>query len=153
MQTHCSKRFYVEPWLNQKRLRKNIRDSGDGVDGLPKGFTHYVEGGEVYFVANVGIRSGRMGKHDFLHLELGFALKLEKAASSVRLSAYTAFNGSGLDSHETYEDTNYFTKFPTEAAAFKKFAGCLRESKRMAVKITSGEKRRLIEQIAIPSTG
>lgn len=153
MRTHCSKRFWIEPWLHHKRLRNDIRDAGDVVDELPRGLTRYVEGGELYFVANVGIRSERLGKNNFLHLKLGFGLQLEKAGSSIRCYAYTGFDGSGLDFYDTYAHTTYSTKFPSESFARDRFAEILGESKRKLLKITSGETKRLARQIAIPDVG
>jgi hypothetical protein len=78
MRTRCSTRFWIAPWLNHKKLRKDISDSGDEVDGLPAGFTRYVGGGEVYFVANGSLRDERMKSSDYLRVELGFGLELEK---------------------------------------------------------------------------
>jgi hypothetical protein len=57
---------------------------------------------------------------------------------------------SGVGAVDTYAETNYFTKFPTEAAAFEKFASCLRASLKKAVKFASGAKKSLLQQIVIP---
>jgi hypothetical protein len=149
MRIHCFTRFIIDPWLHHKRLRKNIRNSGDKVGGLPNGFRQYVEGGTICFQANVAIRSRRMPKYDYFRLELGFGLELEKGGST-RFFGYTGFNGNGLDFHDTYERTNSFSQFPNENAAYEKFADCLRVSKGKLVKIASGEKKRLAKLIAIP---
>lgn len=150
MRTRCATRFWINPWLDHKRLRKNLRDSGNKTDALPKGLWRYVEGGLIYFVANVGVRNGHLATNDYLHLELGFGLELEKAGSAVRFFVYTGFKGRNIDIKDTYEDTNYFTRFPNEQAAFEMFATCLRGSQRKTIKVTSGAKRRLVQQIAIP---
>ena len=152
MRVHCSTRFWSDPWLNHKKLRKNLGASGGGADSLPKGYWSYVEGGEIDFQANVSVRNERLVTNDYLHLQLGFGLKLEKAGSSVQAFAYTSFKGKGIDFDDTYKATNYFTKFPDEHRALEMFASCLRESQRKAAKVTSGAKKKLVQDITIPRT-
>lgn len=94
-----------------------------------------------------------MAKNDWLHLELGFALELKKAGSAIRSYAYTEFGGGGLKVDDTSEGSNYFTKFPAESAAREKFVSCLRASRKAAVSLATGEKRRLLQGIAIPDIG
>jgi hypothetical protein len=69
MPTHCSKRFWIQPWLHHKRLRNSIGETGDVVDELPNGFWRYVEGGQIFFEANLGIGKRNLGNDDFLVLE------------------------------------------------------------------------------------
>lgn len=150
MRTHCATRFWIDPWFDHKKLRKNILTSGERVDRLPKGFTRYVEGGQIYFVANVSVQNGRLARHDYLHLELGFGLELQKAGSLVRAFVYSGFNSKGLNFEDTSEYTNYFTEFPDERRALKMFASRIRETRRKAAKVTSGAKNNLVRNIVIP---
>jgi hypothetical protein len=152
----CSTRFYIEPWFDHKKLRKDLADSGDRSGSLPNEFTSYVAGGQAYFVARVSVRDERLKSKDgWLYLELGFGLEVRKE-SFVRFFVYTELSGklSGnrLKSEDTHEASEYFTKFPTtEHAAFKMFASCLRDSQKRAAKKTSpGAKHNLIQEIVIP---
>jgi hypothetical protein len=151
MRTRCSTRFWINPWFNQKKLRKDLADSGDRLGSLPNEFTSYVAGGQTYFVARVSVRDGSLkSKNGWLYLELGLGLEVSSKGSSVRFFVYTHFSGNGLKSEDTYENSGYFTKFPTERGAFKMFASCLRKSQKLAARKTSGTKHKLVQKIVIP---
>ena len=116
MRTRCSTRFWINPWFNQKKLRKDLADSGDRPGSLPDEFTSYVSGGQTFFVARVSVRDGSLkSKNGYLYLELGFGLEVSGKGSSVRFFVYTHFSGSGLKSEDTYENSGYFTRISDRA--------------------------------------
>ncbi len=151
MPTRSSTRFWIEPWLDHKKLRRDIRDTGNVIDSLPNEFTPYVGGGRVYFVAHGSLHDRRMKGNDFLRVELGFGLELEKGASSVRFVVYARFMGNKFDTDDTYMESNYFKKFPKENVAFGFFKSCLLASKSKAIKITTGPSKALLKDFAIPN--
>jgi hypothetical protein len=151
MKTRCSTRFMIEPWLDHKKLRRGIGDSGDEVDVLPGRFGKYVGGGYVWFYADGSLRDSHQPQGHYLHLELGVGLELEKGASSVQFVAYTQFYGNQLKSEDTYEESDYFKKLPKEQDALEVFRSCLRASTKKALKLTRGPSKALLKKFVIPN--
>ena len=97
------------------------------------------------------LRDSHQPQGNWLHLALGIGLELEKGASSVRSFAYTQFYGNQLNAEDTYEDSDYFKRFPTEHAAMAAFRSCLRASTKKALKLTSGRSTALLKKFVIPN--
>jgi hypothetical protein len=155
---HFSRRFWIDPQFNYKKLRKALRACGDENDRLPDGMWSYVEGGTAYFVSTGAIRTRtkKKGQDRRLVIEVGFGLELEKGNKSIRPYVYCQFSSFGygkaldLSRDSTYCDSDYLRSFPSQDAALRAFNGVLKKSLNKALRKASAPVAAGLRQFHVP---
>ena len=163
-----TRRLWINPHFNHKKLRRALGASGNTTDELPDGIWPYVEGGTVSFVStgSIGTKkkkgkgrvSGpRPSNRRSLYIEVGLRLELKKEDRAVGVSVYAEIHSFDfgkkweLPYGETYCELR-LPSFPKQDAALRAFQRVLKRSKKKADKNAKPPVRAFLGKFNIPRT-
>jgi len=120
--TKFSRKFQPRAIYNLAGLAKKIF-AQEGQGPLPGIYGQYVSSGSLLFFTNGSIKSIKAGKKNWLNIELGFDLYLDRApidaAAPITVALYVGFSGAKLEWSEARSSN--LKKMPTEAQALERF--------------------------------
>lgn len=158
IKTRLTRRFYVQPQFNLKRLGKKLQklrsESASQElpesESLPDGIANYVvPGGSVSFNAVGPLGAGT-------YFEFGYYLEVKKSGKQAGNgkcvpSLYASIWGGGIKYNDRAESSKELRTFPSEADAQRELRELIKSSLEQAKKQTTGKANAELKKFCLPA--